>query len=168
MFERILFFVLAAGGVWLTLGLWDERQTYIDLENWPTVMAQVVKLEEFEEDWERDYGPDYKMYSIQLEYRYDVAGETYSGNQLSASGDQMRWYSLDDMLAETVPFFYDRGETVEIAYHPENPETSLAIICDRSLEAAPTYSWISIMMSGGFSAFCGLMFIGSLMPDPDQ
>ena len=166
MLDKILFLVLGVGGIWVTWGLWNERQVYSEVENWPTVIAEVVKLEDFEEDWETKYGSEYKVYMVEVDYRYTVDGNHYTGNSLSASGEQMRWSSSEKMLADIVPNFYDFGKSVKVAYHPKKPATSIAIICDRSLEAQPAHSWIAILMSGGFSAFCCLMFIGSLMQPP--
>lgn len=168
MLERLFFLVLAVGSAWLTWGLWNERQTYLDLENWPTVMAEVIELEEFEEEWETKYGSKYKNYLFKLEYRYQVDGQTFSGNELSASGDQMRWGSPDKMLADTAPFFFDQGKIVRVAFHPDQPETSIAIVCDRSLEAEPAHSWFWILICGGFSAFIFLLLAGSFVPDPNQ
>lgn len=168
MLERIFILALAVGSAWLTWSLWSERQTYLDLENWPTVMAEVVKLEEFEEDWESKYGSKFKNYSIKLKYRYLVGGQAFDGNSLSASCDQLRWSSPEKMIADTAPFLFDQGACVRVAFHPEKPATSIAIICDRSLDAEPSFSWISILMCGGFSAFMCLLLVGSFIADPNQ
>jgi hypothetical protein len=168
MLDRLIVLALAIGGAWLTWSLWNERQTYLDVEHWPTVMAEVVKLDEFEETRETKYGSKYKDYLIELEYRYQVDGQTFSGNELSASGNQMRWSSSEKMLADAAPFFFDQGQSVRVVFHPEQPATSIAIVCERSLESEPAYSWFSILICGGFTAFLSLAFLGSFVADPIQ
>ncbi len=168
MGERLFVLALVIGSAWLTWGLWNEKQTYQDLNSWPNVMADIVKLEDYEEEWKPEYGQKYKTYLIKLEYQYEVDGQTYTGSNLSASGDQMRWSSLDTMLADTNPYLFNNGTSVEIAHHPDKHAESIAIVCDRSFDSNVTHSWTYILISGGFCLFCLLMFVGSLMPAPSQ
>ena len=158
--DKLLFFALAIGSGWLTWSLWNEHQTYSDLENWPRVTASVTTLDSFEEEWETKYGIKYKKYLMKLEYRYEVDGQIYSGDNKTASGDELVWSTPESLLAAQDKYLLGDANLVQVAYHLEDPGTSVAIVGEPSLDDEPAFSWISILMCGGFFVFMALSFVG--------
>jgi hypothetical protein len=85
--------------------------------NWPTTEGKVVRsrvVSWFDSDGDTIYG-------AQVEYRYTVAGTDYLGQRVHMGMTN----SSSSAPHEKIVGRYGRGETVIVAYHPQDPSDAV-------------------------------------------
>jgi len=117
----------------------DAKQS----ENWPTVAGEIVRSRVVNS---RNSDGD-KMYSAEIEYRYEVDGQEHKSNRVAFGGDGS---SSSTSMAKKVTRRYPVGKTVDVYYDPDLPADSV-------LETGT--SWSSYMVFGIGMAFLLIGFL---------
>ena len=105
---------------------------------WPVVPGEIVESR-VEERGSSDTGPTRRSYVPIVEYRYEVAGQTYASRQVAIGLD----VSGSRAIADRVVGRYPAGAKVEVHYDPANPS-------EAALENPTRASWALL----GIAAAC--------------
>lgn len=117
LFKAVMVAALVAVGVFLWRN-WQDRQASLQ---WPAVNGVIERCEPFPHLQDPHQEGATPQWRLDLRYRYEVAGQAYSGNRLGA----MARHYPDEAAVRAVCQRYPVGRPVQVFHDPVRPERSV-------------------------------------------
>lgn len=142
---------------WLSIE-WSEYTTYKGMESWPRTTGNIKNISIIENEW-TDYSDRKKRdFSLELNYEFEANGKTYIGSDYCRKA--VTWPTIIELKSEIARHMRDSES--EVAYHPDKPEISFAILSDKSLDRRLDSPWDWLLMPGFMVLVCGVMLLGAI------
>jgi hypothetical protein len=90
-------------------------------KKWPSVIGKITITPHIEDTWSSNSSHMESGSSVHLKYEYEVDGEKYDGNNISFKISVIN----NPVLARKMAEMYEKGEEVDIYYHPKKPYISV-------------------------------------------
>lgn len=147
--------VLVVFGLWwIGLGAFAIGHVLLTLlrtiaaRGWPAVQGEVIQARPIERRSGGKYG---SRHGASVRYRYQVAGTSHEGSQLSF------WFHAFNRPADDVLARYAAGDTISVAYNPNDPASAVVergipfdyLLLRAGLGGAFLAVGIAILNSGG-------------------
>ena len=100
-----------------------ESELKNDSAGWLTTESTVVSSQ-LRRKWDKNSGSPAVRYWFEIGYRYEVKGQTYTGNRYRFHGDPV---FKNKSAAETLLADYPPGKKILIYYKPDNPQESVVL-----------------------------------------
>jgi hypothetical protein len=95
----------------------------ITCKNWPKVSGIITTTPHLNDIWSSNSSQMVSKsgFSVHLRYEYEVDGEKYDGSNISFKSTVTNNHVLAEKMAE----MYEKGEVVDVYYHPKKPYISV-------------------------------------------
>jgi hypothetical protein len=95
----------------------------VQCKDWPKTKGKIILTPHTDDSLEMSasHGHVKRGSTIRLKYEYDVGGETFEGDTISFKVSVVR----NDTLARRLSEMYEKGQEVDVYYHPKKPSISV-------------------------------------------
>lgn len=115
--KAVMVAALVAVGVFLWRN-WQDRQAS---PQWPAVSGVIERCDAFPHLQDPHQEGAHPQWRLALRYRYEVSGQTFTGNRLGA----MARHYPDEAAVQAVCQRYPVGQRVQVFHDPAQPERSV-------------------------------------------